>query len=30
VGDYRILYEVEDSHRRVRAYAVGHRKDIYR
>ncbi|MGH9464222.1 MAG: type II toxin-antitoxin system RelE family toxin, partial [Thermoanaerobaculia bacterium] len=30
VGDYRVLYELEDRERRVRIYAVGHRKEIYR
>jgi mRNA interferase RelE/StbE len=30
VGDYRILYEIEDSRHRVVVQAVGHRKDIYR
>jgi len=30
VGDYRIVYEVEDARRRVLVQAIGHRKDIYR
>jgi mRNA interferase RelE/StbE len=30
VGDYRILYEIEDAPRRVRIYDVGHREDVYR
>ena len=30
VGDYRVLYEVDDNGRLVTVYAVGHRRDIYR
>lgn len=30
VGDYRILYTVDDSLRRVEVVAVGHRRDVYR
>lgn len=30
VGDYRILYTVDDSERVVRVYRVGDRKDVYR
>ncbi len=30
VGDYRVLYEVNDNDRLVTVYAVGHRRDIYR
>ena len=30
VGDYRILYDVNDKAREVRVFAVGHRRDIYR
>jgi mRNA interferase RelE/StbE len=30
VGDYRIVYEVEDESRRVIVMAIGHRKDVYR
>lgn len=29
VGDYRIIYEVEDKILRVIIIAIGHRKDIY-
>lgn len=29
-GDYRILYEVEDSQLLVLVLAIGHRRDIYR
>jgi mRNA interferase RelE/StbE len=30
VGDYRILYLVDDASRTVDVVAVGHRKDVYR
>lgn len=30
VGDYRILYTVDDKERAVRVYRVGDRKDVYR
>jgi mRNA interferase RelE/StbE len=30
VGDYRIVYEVEDASKRVIVMAIGHRKDVYR
>ncbi len=30
VGDYRVLYTVEDRLREVMIYAVGHRRDVYR
>jgi len=30
VGDYRILYEVDDRRRRVTVYSIGHRRDVYR
>ena len=30
VGDYRILYEVEDKIKLVRIYRIRHRKDVYR
>ncbi len=29
VGDYRIIYDVEDKILRILVIAVGHRKDIY-
>ena len=29
-GDYRILYAVDDSARKIEVYSIGHRKDIYR
>jgi mRNA interferase RelE/StbE len=30
VGDYRVLYEINDHAREVRVYAIGHRREIYR
>jgi mRNA interferase RelE/StbE len=30
VGDYRILYEIDDEARQVRILRVGHRRDVYR
>jgi mRNA interferase RelE/StbE len=30
VGDYRVLYHVDDRARRVTIALVGHRRDIYR
>jgi mRNA interferase RelE/StbE len=30
VGDYRVLYDVDDSAKKVTIYAVGHRRDVYR
>ena len=30
VGDYRVLYEVDDEARVVTVYAIGHRRDVYR
>jgi mRNA interferase RelE/StbE len=30
VGDYRILYEIEDAFLRVLVVKVGHRRDVYR
>ncbi len=30
VGDYRILYTVDDDEREVKVVAVGHRRDVYR
>ena len=28
-GDYRVIYEIEDSQRRVTILDIGHRKDVY-
>lgn len=30
VGDFRILYRVDDEQKRVYLYRVKHRKDVYR
>jgi mRNA-degrading endonuclease RelE of RelBE toxin-antitoxin system len=29
-GDYRVIYRIDDQHRRVDAVAIEHRSDIYR
>jgi len=30
VGDYRVLYTIDDTDRRVTIYAIGHRRQVYR
>ena len=30
VGNYRVLYTVDDKNRTVTVYEIGHRKDVYR
>ena len=30
VGDYRVIYEIDDAQRVVTVLHVGHRRDIYR
>ena len=30
VGDYRIIYSVDDNHRTVTVIAIGHRREVYR
>ena len=30
VGDYRVIYEIDDEAREVTVLDVGHRRDIYR
>jgi mRNA interferase RelE/StbE len=30
VGDYRILYTVDDTAKEVVVYVIGHRRDVYR
>ncbi|MFQ5874520.1 MAG: type II toxin-antitoxin system RelE/ParE family toxin [Dehalococcoidia bacterium] len=30
VGDYRVLYTIDDSNRVVIVFAVGHRREVYR
>lgn len=29
-GDYRMLYIIDDAHRLVRIYRIGHRREVYR
>lgn len=30
VGDYRILYTVDDDKKTVNVYRIGHRREVYR
>jgi mRNA interferase RelE/StbE len=30
IGDYRILYEIDDKASSVKIYRAGHRRDVYR
>ncbi len=30
VGDYRVLYTINDQNRVVMIYAIGHRREVYR
>jgi mRNA interferase RelE/StbE len=30
VGDYRVLFTIDDSARVLTIYAIGHRRDVYR
>jgi mRNA interferase RelE/StbE len=30
VGDYRVLYRINDAAGEVRIFAIGHRREIYR
>lgn len=30
VGDYRLLYEIDQKHNRIIVYRIRHRKDAYR
>ena len=30
VGDFRIVYEIDDDQRAVTVFRVGHRRDVYR
>ncbi len=30
VGDYRILYEIEETEKLVRIYRIAHRREVYR
>lgn len=30
VGDYRVIYTIDDARKEVVIYAIGHRREIYR
>lgn len=30
VGDYRVLYTIDDTHHLVHVYRIGHQGDVYR
>ena len=30
MGDYRILYEIDDSHKSVKVYRIAYRKEVYK
>ena len=30
IGDYRVLYEIDDARKRVRIFHVRHRREVYR
>lgn len=30
IGDYRVLYEIDDSSKRIRIFRVRHRREVYR
>ncbi len=30
IGDYRVIYEIDDKQRIVTVLAMGHRRDVYR
>lgn len=30
VGDYRVIYTIDDARQQVVVYAIGHRREIYR
>ena len=30
LGDYRVLYKIDDRNRLVTVYAIGHRREVYR
>lgn len=30
VGDYRVLYMIDDGDKQVTIYAIGHRREVYR
>jgi mRNA interferase RelE/StbE len=30
IGDYRVIYEIDDARKRVRIFRVRHRREVYR
>ena len=30
IGDYRVLYRIDDQNRRVLVLSIGHRREVYR
>jgi len=30
IGNYRVVYEIDDSSKNIRIYKIKHRKDVYR
>ena len=30
IGDYRVLYEIDDARKRVKIFRVRHRREVYR
>jgi mRNA interferase RelE/StbE len=30
IGDYRVVYDIDDTRRRVRIFRVKHRREVYR
>ena len=30
VGDYRVLYQIDEDYKLITVYKVGHRRDVYR
>jgi mRNA interferase RelE/StbE len=30
IGDYRVVYDIDDSRRRLRIFRVRHRREVYR
>jgi len=30
IGDYRILYEIDETEKEIEVFSVAHRKEVYR
>lgn len=30
IGDYRVVYQIDDAHKRVKIFRVRHRREVYR